>query len=140
MSKLLLALIALAPLTLHAQAKIEDRLFYQMGGEKTLRHVVDVFAEVILSDARINFAFAGTNMDRFKQLIYAQLCELAAGPCIYDGRDMRAAHAALPITNAQFNALAEDLYIAFDRAGVSYSLQNKMMAMLATMQREIVKR
>ena len=62
------------------------------------------------------------------------------GPCIYDGRDMHAAHAKLPINNAHFNALTEDLYIAFDRVGVSYALQNQMVAPLAPMQRDIVKR
>jgi hemoglobin len=50
------------------------------------------------------------------------------------------AHAKLPITNAHFNALVEDLYIAFDRVGVSYALQNETIALLAPMQREIVKR
>jgi hypothetical protein len=55
-------------------------------------------------------------------------------------RDMRTAHAKLPITNAQFNALTEDLYIAFERVDVSYSLQNEMIALLAPMQRDIVKR
>ena len=64
----------------------------------------------------------------------------AGGPCIYDGRDMHTAHAKLPINNAHFNALTEDLYIAFDRVGVSYALQNQMIALLAPMQRDIVKR
>jgi hypothetical protein len=41
------------------------------------------------------------------------------------------AHANLPITNAHSNALTEDLHIAFDRVGVSYPLQNQMIALLA---------
>jgi hemoglobin len=54
--------------------------------------------------------------------------------------DMRTAHAKLPITNAHFNTLAEDLYIAFERVGISYSLQNEMIALLAPMQRDIVRK
>jgi hemoglobin len=95
---------------------------------------------VMLADERINFVFAQTELTRFKHLLYTQLCELSGGPCIYDGRDMRTAHAKLPITNAHFNALTEDLYIAFDRVGVGYPLQNQMIALLALMQRDIVKR
>jgi hemoglobin len=94
----------------------------------------------MLADERINFVFAQTELTRFKHLLYTQLCELSGGPCIYDGRDMRTAHAKLPITNAHFNALTEDLYIAFDRVGVGYPLQNQMIALLALMQRDIVKR
>jgi hemoglobin len=118
----------------------EERLFFRMGGEAKLRAVVDELVDVLLEDERINFAFAQADLPRFKQLLYAQLCELAAGPCIYDGRDMRAAHAKLPLTNAHFNALTEDLYIAFDRVGIAYPLQNEMVALLAPMQRDIVRK
>jgi hemoglobin len=107
-------------------------LFEEIGGEE--------LTTIALEDERINFAFAGTDLAKFKHLLYTQLCELAAGPCIYDGRPMSAAHSKLAITTAQFNALAEDLYKAFDRVGVSYRTQNKLMALLAPMQKDVVKR
>ena len=121
-------------------AHAEEPLFFRMGGEAKLKAAVDELVVVMLADERINFVFAQTELTRFKHLLYTQLCELAGGPCIYDGRDMRTAHAKLPISNAHFNALTEDLYIAFDRVGVSYALQNQMIALLAPMQRDIVKR
>ena len=52
---------------------------------------------------------------------------------------MYTSHAKLNITNAEFNALAEDLYEAFDRVHVPYRLQNKVVALLAPMQRDVVK-
>ncbi len=133
-------LAACAMLLLCALAHAGETLFVRMGGETKLKPAVDELVVVMLEDERINFVFAQTDLTKFKHLLYTQLCELAGGPCIYDGRDMRTTHAKLPITNAQFNALAEDLYIAFDRVGVSYALQNEMVALLAPMQREIVKR
>jgi hemoglobin len=114
-------------------------LFESLGGEPALTKAVDELVVIALDDDRINFAFAQTDLNKFKQLLYAQLCELTSGPCRYTGRDMRTSHAKLAITNAQFNALAEDLYLAFDRAGVPYRVQNKVMALLAPMQRDIVK-
>jgi hemoglobin len=116
-----------------------DTLFEQIGGAPVLKAAVDDFAKVILDDKRINFVFAGTNMDKFKALIYTQLCQLSAGPCEYHGRDMRTAHAKLKIDNAQFNALTEDLYVALGHSGVSYRVQNKLIALLAPMQKDIVK-
>jgi hemoglobin len=133
-------LAACAMLLLSGPAKAEDSLFVRMGGEVKLKAAVDELVVVMLADERINFVFAQTDLTKFKHMLYTQLCELAGGPCIYDGRPMRAAHAKLPISNAHFNALTEDLYIAFDRVGVSYSLQNQMVALLAPMQRDIVKR
>jgi len=105
-----------------------------------LHATVEEFVDILLEDSRINFAFAQANLAVFKQRIYAQLCSLAKGPCRYEGRDMKTAHEKLAVDNAQFNALAEDLYKAFDRAGVSYRAQNKMMALLAPMQKDIVKK
>ena len=129
-----------AMLLLCISAHAEEPLFFRIGGEAKLKAAVDELVVVMLADERINFVLAQTELTRFKHLLYTQLCELAGGPCIYDGRDMRTAHAKLPIANAHFNALTEDLYIAFDRVGVSYALQNQMIALLAPMQRDIVKR
>lgn len=113
-------------------------LFDSMGGEPVLRAAVDRFAEIVVADDRINFTFAEADMSKFKQLLFEQFCNLSGGPCRYTGRDMRTAHAKLGINTAEFNALAEDLYIALGKAGVPYRLQNKLMALLAPMKRDIV--
>jgi hemoglobin len=114
-------------------------LFEGMGGAAALHAAVDNFTDIVEADSRINFTFAETDLAKFKTLLYEQLCELSGGPCHYTGRDMRSAHQKLQITTAEFNALAEDLYIALGHAGVPYRLQNKLMAKLAPMKRDIVK-
>jgi len=114
-------------------------LYERIGGEAKLRATVHEFVLIMESDDRINFTFANTDLKKFEQLLYEQLCELTDGGCKYTGRDMYTSHAKLNITNAQFNALAEDLYLAFDRVHVPYRLQNKVVALLAPMQRDVVK-
>lgn len=114
-------------------------LYERIGGEAKLRGAVDEFMNIVLADERINFTFANADLDKFKKLLFEQLCEITQGPCKYTGRDMHEAHAKLNINNAQFNALAEDLYLAFDRVHVPYRLQNKVVALLAPMQRDVVK-
>jgi hemoglobin len=117
-----------------------ETLFEELGGEPVLKKAVDEFMVVMLADDRINFAFAQSDLAIFKARLYAQLCDLAKGPCRYEGRSMAAAHEKLAINNAQFNALTEDLYVALDRAGVAFRTQNKLVALLAPMQRDIVKK
>jgi hemoglobin len=114
-------------------------LYERIGGEARLRAAVDEFTNIILADDRINFTFADADLKKFKQLLFEQICNITGGPCKYTGRDMRETHAKLNINNAQFNALAEDLYQAFDRVHVPYRLQNKVIALLAPMERDIVK-
>jgi len=122
-----------------AAAPAADSLFSAMGGESVLKTAVDRFADLVEADNRINFTFAETDIPKFKQLLYEQLCELSGGPCRYTGRDMHTAHEKLKITTAEFNALAEDLYLALGKAGVAYRQQNRLMALLAPMKRQIVK-
>ena len=139
-SRKLLALACLfASFVLVSGARAGESLFEQIGGETRLTATVDSLVEVMLADERINFAFAQTDLAKFKKLLYDQLCEITGGPCTYRGRNMFEAHKKINATNAQFNALAEDLYIAFERQGVPYRLQNKVMALLAPMQPDIVK-
>jgi hemoglobin len=134
-------LLALSALVLTSTGARADKTLYEsMGGEPALRAALDHFADLVVADDRINFTFAEADMAKFKQLLFEQLCNVSGGPCKYTGRDMRTAHAKLNINNAEFNALAEDLYISLGQAGVPYRLQNKLMALLAPMQHEIVKK
>ncbi len=114
-------------------------LYDAMGGTPVLQTAVDKFTDIVIADPRINFTFAETDLAKFKKLLFEQLCELSGGPCKYTGRDMRTAHEKLLINTAEFDALAEDLYIALGKSGVPYRLQNKLMAKLAPMRRDIVK-
>ena len=79
------ALLAIAGSALAA----EPTLFERIGGEAKLRAVVDDFMDVMESDDRINFTFAETDLAKFKQLLYEQICELTHGPCRYSGRSTK---------------------------------------------------
>lgn len=133
------ALLAVALLSLAGAAQAEPTLYEQIGGEPVLRKTVEEFVVIMEKDDRINFAFGNTDITKFKQLLFEQMCNITGGPCQYTGRTMQESHEKLAVNNVMFNALAEDVYIAFDRAGVPYRLQNKVMAIFAPMQRDIVK-
>ena len=50
--------------------------------------------------------FAARSIDsqqRARQLLVDQVCQLAGGPCLYIGRDMKTAHTGLRITEAEWN-------------------------------------
>jgi hemoglobin len=113
-------------------------LYDKLGGEAGIAKIVDAFVVQIIADDRINFAFAGGDMSIFKQRLAQQFCDITNGPCKYTGKDMRTAHEKLKVTPAQFNALAEDLYVAMKQSHVPYRTQNKLMALLAPMEHDMV--
>jgi hemoglobin len=141
MSSVLQTVVGCALLAVSAGALAQNgpTLYDRIGGESKMRATVHEFVLIMESDDRINFTFANTDLKKFEQLLFEQLCNITDGGCKYTGRDMYTSHAKLNITNAMFNALAEDLYAAFDREHVPYRLQNKVVALLAPMERDVVK-
>src|SRR3954466_10527494 len=91
-----------------AAAHAGTTLYEKIGGSAKCRAIAEEFTAAILADDRINFTFAESDVKKFTQLFYEQLCNITGGPCKYTGRDMFEAHKKLAINNAQFNAIAED--------------------------------
>ena len=136
-----LALAATAALTISTSlALADDPLFHDLGGRDGIATIVDDATSNFLSDPRIKATFDNTNMDRFKVNLTDQLCLVAGGPCEYKGHSMSEAHKGLHVTNADFNALVEDLQAGMDKAGVPFATQNRLLARLAPMQRDVVTR
>lgn len=115
-------------------------LFEQLGGAEGLTRITNDAVDLALINPVIKDSFAETNIPRLRALLYAQFCELTGGPCKYEGRSMARSHAPLKLTNLHFNALVEDLQTAMERAKIPFSVQNRFLAILAPMQREIVTR
>jgi hemoglobin len=115
-----------------------DALYQSLGGAEGISHFVDDAVVLILADERIKDQFKDSNMKRLAQLLKEQFCQLSGGPCNYSGDDMKTVHEKLSINSAQFNALAEDLQVAMDKNNVPSSAQNKLLAKLAPMHRDIV--
>jgi len=113
-------------------------LFQDLGGEAGISLIVDESLLIILQDERIKASFKETNIPRLTQLLKEQFCVISAGPCKYTGDDMKTVHQGLSINAAQFYALAEDVQIAMDKLAIPPATQNRLMAKLAPMKRDIV--
>ncbi len=132
--------LAFVAMLLAAAPRAQAALYDDMGGRAGIDRLVEDATARFLADPRVNKTFAETNMDRFKKMLSAQLCQITGGPCEYKGRGMAAAHRGLEVNQAMFNALAEDLQDSMAAVGVSYHTQNRVIALLAPMQRDVVSR
>ncbi|HEU5435788.1 MAG TPA: group 1 truncated hemoglobin [Telluria sp.] len=133
------ALVAVTSLAIATPARAADDAVYQgLGGTTGIKKIVATFKPLVLADPRIKDTFSDSDMDHVGMRLEEQLCVLSGGPCTYGGEPMKETHGGLKITNAQFNALTENLQIAMEKNGVATSVANKLVAKLAPMQREIV--
>jgi hemoglobin len=134
-------LFCIALLSLAASpAFAADTLYDDLGGKPGIDHIVDVSVDNYLADPRIADIFSESNIDRIRLELKDQFCQIAGGPCVYKGHDMVATHKGLHLTNANFNALVEDLQDAMNKCDVPFATQNRFLALLAPYQHQVVTR
>jgi hemoglobin len=126
-----------------AKDKAKKSLYSRLGGTKAITAVVDEFVNNCATDTRINKFFADTAKDpkrlaKFKKNLVHQICQASGGPCKYTGKTMKAAHKGMGITDADFNALVEDLVKALDKFNVGATEKNELLGALGPMKGDIV--
>ncbi len=115
-------------------------LFEAFNGEAGIARIVDDMMARNLEDQRIKDVFAASDHVRLTRTLKEQFCYILNGPCDYTGKDMKSSHADHGITKREFNALVENLQLAMNTEGVPFRAQNKLLAKLAPMQRDVVTR
>ena len=132
---------ALLPAPGVAQVAGDSAALYLAFGEKDgIAALMDDFVNRLRVDPRIGHFFKNTKPANLKEQLTDQLCLVSGGPCKYQGDSMKASHADLQIRRADFNALVEVLQQSMDARGIAFTAQNRLLALLAPMHRDIITR
>jgi hemoglobin len=134
----MLAGLALAAGVVCAQPATDDALYQQLGGQSGLVRLMDDFMTRLLADARMKPFFKDADQKHIKEELVTQFCEVTGGPCKRNGPDMKKAHAGIDVTKANFNALVEVLQQSMDAQGIAFTAQNRLLAKLAPMHRDVI--
>jgi hemoglobin len=113
-------------------------LYERIGGQAAVDAAVDLFYRKVLSDDRISRYFDSIDMDAQRAKQKAFLTFAFGGPNGYTGRDMRAAHAKMSLTEADFDAVMEHLGATLtelqvpgdliaEAAGIAMSVKNDVL-------------
>jgi hemoglobin len=124
--------------TARPDARAPAGLYQALGEKAGISRLMDVFVERAVKDPRIGSHFKDTKPQALKDSLTDQICHLSGGPCQYEGADMKSAHADMDITKAHFNALVEVLQAAMAAQGIPFAQQNRLLALLAPMHRDII--
>lgn len=117
-----------------------DRMAKAFGGKQGIRRITDMTVELSITDPRIADIFRNQDHVRLKRTLYEQFCYILNAGCKYTGRDMRSSHKDMGTQLADLNALVENLQTAMSREGVSFRSQNRFLAKLAPMKKDVVSR
>jgi len=113
-------------------------LYDRLGGKPAITAVVDDFIGNVAGDTRINKRFATADIPRLKTMLVNQICQASGGPCTYTGASMKDAHKGMKITDAEFNALVEDLVKSLDKFKVPAQEKGELLTALGGMKGDIV--
>lgn len=141
MKKMLFAFALCLGGLLGAQAQTmpaADSLYRSLGEKAGIARLMDNFVDRLVKNVRIGSHFKNANLQNLKASLTDQVCQVSGGPCVYKGPDMKTAHADMDIRKGDFNALVEDLQAAMDAQGIAFGQQNRLLAMLAPMHRDVI--
>jgi hemoglobin len=116
----------------------DKSLYDRLGGKDAITAVVDKFVGIVVADDRINGFFKNADAGNLKKQLVDQICSATGGPCKYEGKDMKTAHAGMNVKDADFNALVEDLVKALDEFKVPEKEKSELLGALGGMKADIV--
>ena len=121
----------------------KDSLYRRMGGYDVIAAVIDEFLSRFGSDPGLARFGGGRSLDsrqRTRQLIVEQICSLAGGPCVYTGRDMKASHAGLGITEAEWQATLHHASAALEKCRLAPTEKAEFLAIFQRYKDDIVEK
>lgn len=136
------ALCAARPLA--GQAPADTSLYVRLGGVPAIALVVDYFVDrlewnpVIRANRAVRLAFADPIKPGLKYRLTELVCAATGGPCTYSGKPMDEAHDGLAITEAEWQAMAEEFVRAMRRYKLPPREQQDLLAVVATTKDDIV--
>jgi hemoglobin len=135
-------------------------LYERLGGEKGIAAIVDDFVTRALADPRVNWERKGVesggflgvreksmywnptgdNVAKLKKHLGQFLALATGGPPTYEGKEMKAAHAGMTITNPEFDASIGDLKATLDKLGVAVDEQKELLAVVESTRPQVVEK
>jgi hemoglobin len=131
---LALSLLLLAALPAGAKASLYDRL----GGQVGVAAIAGSLIDRVSADPMLGRSFKDSKLERIKQLLAEQICDLSGGPCHYSGDSMRDVHAGHHISEAEFYGMVAKLREVLKERHVSQGASNELLRLLAPMKRDVV--
>lgn len=118
----------------------DTKVFQAFGGIEGIKKLSDNFITRLETDSQTKEIMVGSDKVRIRRTISEQICYILGGPCDYSGMSMRRAHRDHGINKKEFLVTVELLRDEMIKLKIPTSAQNKLLAKLAPMHRDVVQR
>ncbi|MGQ0836488.1 MAG: group I truncated hemoglobin [Gammaproteobacteria bacterium] len=135
---------AARPVALAATASPQKSLYDRLGGAYPISVVVDDFIERLLvndtlnANPAINEARQRVPKQGLKFHVTTLVCQVTGGPCTYTGRDMKASHLHLNISEREWQEMLADFRTTLAKFGVPAAEQGELVTIVNSTKGDIV--
>ena len=119
---------------------MDASLFDRLGGAPSVEAAVDIFYGKVLDDAELAPFFENVNMKAQRNQQVRFLTMALGGPNEYRGRDMRAAHANLALTDQHFDLVAGHLVATLQELDVPAPLIDEVVGLVGPLRDDVLGR
>ncbi len=116
----------------------DTSLYQKLGGEGTIKAVVEEFYKRVLADRALAPVFNGVDLNRLKRHQGLFISQALGGPRQYDGRTMLEAHQAFLITSKQFDLVVGHLAETLQHFKADSEDINTILTKISPLKRDIV--
>jgi len=123
-----------------AAPAVDDSLYRALGGKPQIDALTTALVGRLKSDPRVGPYFKNINAHYLAGQLADQFCQLSGGPCVLDSAGMKNVHEDLGVHKAEFNRVVEILQQTMEDRGIAFTTQNRLLAKLAPLHRDIISR
>ncbi len=131
------------PFVCGSAAAQEKSLYQRLGGYDAIAAVTDDFIGRLATDEKLGRFFIGFSTDskmRIRQHIVDLICKVTGGPCYYEGRDMKTAHAGAGISKADWKRSLDAFVATLTKFKVPEKEQKELAALIVPLEKDIVEK
>lgn len=116
----------------------DNSLYEKIGGESSIKAVVEEFYQRLIGDAQLAPVFSGVDMKNLKRHQALFISQALGGPKHYSGRSMFDAHKHLSVTDEQFGKVAGHLKGTLEHLGVAPGDVQTILTTVGSLKKDIV--
>ena len=114
-------------------------LYERIGGEPKARAIVEDIWNNHAANPIVKDRFANSDPVYVKEKVFEIFAAATGATDVkYTGKDMKAAHAGMNISEMEFNAVVDDVLKACESNGLTQDEQNEILAILWSVRKQIV--
>ncbi len=115
-----------------------NSLYERLGGTKNITSMAAEIVDLHLKNSVVATRYQAFDVEALKKGAATFIISTVGGPKVYEGKDMLATHMHMNISDAEFNAVLDDILQTLDKHHIGQREKEEFFLALYRLKKEIV--